>query len=407
MKEFSLYAYIENGGCIEGQLSSTYVKQFFEKNGLNITIDLKQADLVVFYACGLTMEREKESLNRVKQIQSVMKPTARLVVWGCLVKINPQSLLKIYDGPLVGPTDIRFFKDLLKFEKKQFDILEIAGAENILVPSGDSEKQYIDPLTDKLLLLENDWDRFWGRARKNIKFVIRVAEGCTGGCTYCSEKCAFGSIKSRPIENITSDFRVGLSQGYNLFSLMATDLGIYGKDIGCNLIDLLNKIIQTGKEQRYQIILNQVNPFHLSNLYSGLEEIFASNRIYSLCSPVQSGNNRILKLMGRPYTAEEWRGYMGRIQNTFPKIRLVTQFMVGFPTETDEDFKATLKLLDFPIFFDNIYVFKFSKRPSTYASKFTDQVPEIIKEARKRQLLRKYAYRKACGIMFKALRSSV
>lgn len=386
--------YISTNGCVEGQLSSTFIEQFFIKNKSTVINDPTQADLLVFYACGLTEQKEKDSLIIIRKLKVLMKPSARLLVWGCLPKINPQSLRAIYDGPLIGPMDTNFFEGIFEKTMIPSDNMEWARAANMLIPSQTSglyNYHHTDALTSAIFLLKQDWDRLWARARKNTLFFIRVSQGCTGHCTYCSERCAFGRIKSRPIKNIISEFKWGLQQGYNRFSLVATDLGAYGLDMGCTLFDLLEKMIEINSKRNYRIVLNQVNAFYLKKCFSDLEQILASGKIETLCCPVQSGSNRILKLMGRMHTAEEWREYMININIKFPHIRLGTQLMVGFPTETGEDFRATLKLLDYPLFLDFIYVFRFSKRPAVPAARIRGQISEKVKELRYKRLLRKHA----------------
>lgn len=389
-----LKVYLSTNGCLEGQLSSTMVERFFRKNRSTITNDPTQADLIVFYACGLTKTREKDSLLMIRKLQASMKTAGRLIVWGCLPKINPQSLKAVYDGPLIGHKDVSFFEEILPRATFSFDDIKYACAYSLLVPRegfdlGDPHFAR-DALTDAFILLKQSWDRLLARARSHTTFVIRIATGCTGRCTYCSERPVYGRIKSRTIDKIVSEFKWGLQQGYNRFSLAATDSGCYGKDLGCTLSDLLTKIIEVDDRRDYKIILNQVNPLYLKEMLSDLEHIFASGKIERLNSPVQCGSNRVLRLMGRPYTAEEWRECMLRINRQFPKIRLSTQFMVGFPSENDEDFTATLKLLDYPLFLDEMVVFKFSTRPTAYASCLPEQVSEKTKELRARKLLRKY-----------------
>ena len=386
-------AYLGTNGCIEGQLSSTCLERFFKSNGLAVTEDSAQADVVVFYACGLTEQSERDSLMRVKRLKSDSKRSARFIVWGCLPKINPRRLSTVYDGPQVGPMDVSYFQELLQETGIRLDNMEVGGAEDLLVSRETSGRyeQNIDPLGDAFILLQQRWDALWKRVSKNTRFVIRVAKGCTGRCSYCSERCTFGKVKSRPIENVVSEFKSGLQQGYKRFSLMATDLGAYGRDMGCTLPDLLRRLIKIGGTRNHKIILNQVNPVYLSKYFPELQEIFRSGRIEELCSPVQSGSNRILRLMGREYSTEEWRGYMVRINREFPDIRLVTQFMVGYPTESDDDFDATLRLLERPLFLQNIDLYKFSERPTVRASYIEGRVSEATKDLRRKRLLKKYA----------------
>jgi len=143
--------YASTNGCEEGQLSSMYVEQFFRENNLIITKDPAQADLIVFYACGLTDASEKDSLRVIKKLQAKMKPAARLIVWGCLPKINPESLEPVYKGPLPGPKDTSFFASLLEKTLVSFDNIRA----NTLVPTETARVPARgDAFTHVLLLLK-------------------------------------------------------------------------------------------------------------------------------------------------------------------------------------------------------------------------------------------------------------
>jgi MiaB/RimO family radical SAM methylthiotransferase len=356
--------------------------------------DLRQAEVIIFWACGLTKSREIESLAVIDTVQKTMTPGTRLVVWGCLPKINRSAMAKIYDTPLAASTDIGLFENILKKSLPNFDILDASGPENLLVSNQNYSLQRINQVSPAsvLLFFEQACNGLYNRAKKNTKFWIRIASGCTGHCTYCSERCVFGRIRSRPMDRIISDMEVGLKHGFKLFSLIATDVGAYGRDAGYTLADLLERMVSMESKTPFKIILNQVNPFYLKEMFPRLERIFSSGKIAALNCPVQSGSDRILKLMGRIYSANEWRDYMLRINRKFPEIRLSTHFMIGFPTETDQDFDATMRLLDYPLLLDKITIFKFSGRPSVYASHFSGQVSEKTKESRSRKLSKKYTY---------------
>jgi tRNA A37 methylthiotransferase MiaB len=404
-----LKAYVTTNGCVEGQLSTTYLERFFKRNGVEVTEDLSQADTVFFWGCGLTEAREKDSIMDIKDIKSRMKPEAKLIAWGCLPRINPRALRTVYDGPIVGADDKNFFEGLLEKVIVPFNVNEVAGAQNRLVPSescvGDGGGQHADAFSDAFIFFKEDWDRLWARSGKNTSYFIRIGSGCTGHCSYCSELCVFGRVKSRPVPNILSDLKWGLEHGYNRFSLSATDVGAYGKDMGCTLADLLDKIVRFDEKRDYKIILNQVNPFYLREMFSDMERVFSSGKIAVLNCPVQSGSQRILKMMGRPHSAKDWKEDMATISKKFPSVRLTTHFMVGFPTETDEDFKESLKLLDYPVFLDRIVVFKFSGRPKTYATRIVGQVSNRTKELRTRKLLQKFVRSYALNYPVRVVRS--
>jgi MiaB/RimO family radical SAM methylthiotransferase len=390
--------YVTTNGCDEGQLKSMHVQQFFIKNGFAVTTDPTQADFVVFYACGLTTPQEKHSLLMIRWLQAQTKDTARFIVWGCLTKQNPKCLAGTYSGPLIGPRDMDFFENLLDETVVAIDDV----SANALVPqetTGLEEvypKMAYDPI---FVILRRIYNRMYLvrlPRRKYLfdpdSFFVRVAEGCTGSCSYCSERPAWGRVKSRPMQKIIEEFKWGLQKGYNRFFLAAADLGSYGVDIGCNVVDLLKKLVTIDERRNYQMILNQMNPADLKRMLPELEEVLASGKIEALGCQVESGSDRILELMGRKYSASDWRESMLEINRKFPFVRLSTHFMIGFPTETDQDFEATLKLLDFPIFIDWVGLFIFSPRPTVYASCLPGQVPEKIKEQRFKKIYRKYLY---------------
>jgi len=385
--------YINTNGCIEAKLYSKRVERFFKVNNWGFTKDPTKADIIIFYACGLTKFDEESSLGIIRKLQMNMKPTARLIVWGCLPKQNPQSLSSVYDGPLIGPLDTDFFARALENTIIQYDNIEHAAGDDELESMKKVQSHKMDPVTRSIIFFKSGWDKACTKKMKKTEpFYIQIASGCEGQCTYCNERNVFGGIKSRPINNIISEFQKGLQLGYNRFSLVATDLGVYGKDINYSLSDLIRNMMRSTDKANYSIILNQMEPFHLKEQYPDLEEIFSSGKIEEFMCPVQSGSNRILELMKRRYTAEEWRNYMLKIHKKFPNIRLNTHFLIGFPTETEEDFKATLKLLDPPLFIESFYSFKYSNRPNVYSSSFSGQVPDNIKELRYVKLAQKYAF---------------
>ena len=352
-------------------------------NDWTITEELTRADLVIFYACGLTEPNGIASIRIIRRLQSKIKPNARLVVWGCLPKINPQSLSSVYNGPMIGPKDTVFFEE---FAGKKSVKLDEASA-NYLVPIESAPKRGFHVWVRK-------WERIFSEAKNHSTFYIHIGMGCVGNCTFCSDRCALGRITSKPIDQIVSEFKQGLRLGYRRFYLVSTDLGGQGLDLGYTLPDLLSEMIKAAHKRKCSIMLNNINPFFLKRQISDLEEVLASGKIETLGSPVQSGSNRILKLMGRRYKIEDWKECMVRIHKEFPNIRLTTQFMVGFPTETEEDFRATFNLLN-QVFLDCASIFKFSRRPEVPASYLDGQVPEKNKDVRYAKLYLRVLLNKA------------
>ncbi|MGA3290267.1 MAG: radical SAM protein [Candidatus Bathyarchaeia archaeon] len=382
--------YVTTDGCEVGQLYSKYVNQFFLKSNSEIinTSDATKADLLIFYACGLTEKQEEKSIRLIAALKSKMKPSARFVVWGCLSKQNPESLKKNFDGPLIGPSDMYAFEEILKQAlnvTKCSSTLEIPDANLPITEKLDSGTS-----PNKLSYLRYVLSRAIFFNSQTPTFYVRVAEGCTAHCTYCSEHLVWGKVKSKPIEKVISEFKDGLQKGYRLFELCAEDFGAYGVDIGLNACDLLKRLIDLSDDANYRIIICELSPGYLKNMFANFDKIFASEKISRLGVQVESGSNRILKLMGRQYKAAEWRNMMLYINRKYPRINLATHFMVGFPTETEEDFKATMRLLNFPLFLKNVTIYKFSANPHVPAAKLSGQIPKRVIEMRAEKLQRKF-----------------
>jgi MiaB/RimO family radical SAM methylthiotransferase len=386
--------YVTTDGCEVGQLYSKYVYQFFLKFNSEIinTADPSEADLLIFYACGLTETQEEKSIRLIAALKSKMKPSARIVVWGCLSKQNPESLKKNFDGPLIGPSDMHAFEEILRQTMnvpKCSSTLEIPDVnfpiteETLDSGSSPSKLRNLRYVLSRVVFFD-----FGSQA-----FYVRVAEGCTSNCTYCSEHLVWGKVKSKPIEKVISEFEAGLQKGYRLFFLCAEDFGAYGVDIGLNACDLLKRLVDLSDDANYRIIINELSPPYLKNMFSDFDKIFATGKISTLGVQVESGSDRILKLMGRQYKAADWRNMMLYVNRKYPRINLQTHFMVGFPTETEEDFKATMGLLNFPLFLKNITVYKFSANPHVPAAKLSGQIPESFIEMRAKKLQRKFLSR--------------
>jgi MiaB/RimO family radical SAM methylthiotransferase len=385
--------YITTDGCEVGQLYSNYVNQFFLKFSSKIinTTDPTEADLLIFYACGLTKAQEEKSIRLITALKSKLKPSARIVVWGCLSKQNPELLKKNFDGPLIGPSDMHTFEEILKQTMKVTkcsSTLEIPNVNFPLTEKLDSGSLPIKLSYVRYVLSRAIFFDFNSRA-----FYVRVAEGCTSNCTYCSEHLVWGKVKSKPIEKVISEFENGLQKGYRLFELCAEDFGAYGADIGLNACDLLERLVALSDDPNYRIIICELSPRYLKNMFSDFDKIFATGKISTLGVQVESGSDRILKLMGRQYKAAEWRNMMLYINRKYPRINLATHFMVGFPTETEEDFTATMRLLDFPLFLKNLTIYKFSANLHVPAAKLSGQIPDSVIEMRAKKLQRKFLFR--------------
>lgn len=387
--------FIDTNGCTLGQLQSKRVQDFLARSDdtVSFTNDPHEADMTIFYACGLTDISEQASLQLISRYRSEAGPQSKFIVWGCLPKMNGDSLAHVYDGPVVGPQDLAFFNGLV--EERQCDcqdvwsntLLEMNEADRFCGLRYRSVVNGVLARTQRLInRLSNDRDD------EAPLFYLRISEGCNRNCTYCGERLAWGRLKSRSIDEVVDEFRSGLQNGYRRFFLCSDDLGSYGMDRGSSCIELLKAMIDEDTEGSSRLIIDQFNGEFLQANMSALFDIFASGRIELFNCQVQSGSDAVLKRMGRRYLAGEWRDAMLSINRHFPEVQLATHLMVGFPGETERDFRQTMKLLDYPPFLSACRVFVYSPKKGTAAARMKDQVPESVKRSRYLRLSRKHLY---------------
>ncbi len=357
-------------------IDSARLQKYLETNGWQIVKDARHADFVFFNACGATGLAESFSLNAVKYLRSQMRKTSSLVVWGCLPKINPGSLRSVYNGPLLGEREL--FETIDQVTESSIPVSGIVSNEVCRVQADHNNSWLGKP---RSVLYRTFFRQYISNAEKfdlyrpedDSIFYIKTSSGCLGKCSYCAIRNSRGVINSKPLEAIMTEFRSGLEAGYHEFSLLGTDLGGQGRDLGYGLCDLLAEMIR--EQGDYRIGIRNINPFFLKQMLGELEPILQTGKIWFIGMAVESGSNRILRLMRRQYTVEDYIECFHRVKAAWPQIVLRNQMLVGFPTETKEDFDATLRLME-SLDIDHNEAYGFSARPGTDAARMDGQVPQ-------------------------------
>ena len=388
--------FIYSNGCIENLLDDSLFREFFRKNNWQIEDNYSDVDLILVNTCGNGPTPEEDS---IKKICDFKKTGSELIVCGCLPKMNQKRLREAFNGPVFGPRELNRLDELINAEIK---IAEVNGnildrksfnpyskfIERTLVRT----TQFVAWLDEHSKIdIKTIFRRLIGFWYDTNMFYLKVSIGCLNNCSYCAIKHAKGRVKSKPIDKIISEFRCGLKQGYKEFVLSADDVGSYGRDIGTNLIRLLEEILK--EEGDYKIHIRYLEPERLIEMFPDLKEVFKTNKILSFCSSVQSGNNRILKQMNKKFTIEEWKKCIRELNKEFPSLPIRTQVIVGFPSETEEEFYDTLKLVE-ELKFDSVAVFEYFNMPNTKASNMGNQVPDSVKRKRRKKLIRKWLLNK-------------
>jgi len=407
--------YVFSAGCIRRGLDTIHIQRYLQANDWIVTRNMRQADLIVIATCGVVKLNEINSLRAVQKATEVKSRSARIVVTGCLPKINPEEIRRLGDvifvptGELsqfdsviqadipfaeVGPPDsITDNKDITNYlvarsfcrrskpYKWLFHRFSMNGPFLAASVAGNKSIEYSKSLITRV-------------PRKKVVpyFNIRIAEGCMSDCTYCATKFATGRLKSRPLEKIIAEFRGGLQKGYKVFQLIAEDTGCYGLDIGSSLAELLRQVFAVAGE--YQLVVIDCCPQWLVEQHDELMPVLVSNqdRIKEIFVPLQSGSDHMLGIMSRQYKAGDVRNVLRELKERAPGIAVRTSFLIGFPGETEEDFDATKEFIS-AVKFDEVTINRYEDRPGTESSVMQGKIGQAAIEERARFLAEKMGCR--------------
>ena len=372
--------------CTRRNADSQKIYDWMTVNGWDFIPDVTVADVVILCTCAATEVSEGQTVYNLKDILARKSDAARLIVTGCLPKINPERLSELGSFEIVNPTALEDFDKLLD---AKVSIKEIPEDGAIVVPDfvveAESPVARIKRLAGEFRLdfgfVRSRLKRFSKRFSKESEpippFDIRISKGCLGTCTYCGIKFAIGKLQSRPPDEIVEQFREGLAKGYKRLRLVGSDTGCYGLDIGHTAPDLLRQVLAT--EGDYKVEILDFNPQWLIRFYDPLVEILAANpgKVTEIMIPVESGSNRILRLMRRPYDIDTVKAKIQDFKERFPDIRIVTHIIVGFPGETEDEFNESVRLVS-ELGFSDGWVFPYCDRPNTEASKMDDKIPKRV-----------------------------
>jgi len=377
MQELSKKVYIYTIGCHRRYLDAQRIFNYFKINGYKIVKNPAKADYVLFNTCAFKKKQEDFS---IKKIQEFKKYGKKLIIGGCLPKIDKKKLREVFEGPTFSPASINqideIFNPKIKFEN---------------IPDGNFlfGQIYFDKpfIKDIFQFNYKFFNIFLDRLKKILQknYFIRISNGCLGQCAYCGIKKAVGSLKSKSFQGCLEEFKKGISLNYRNFTILGDDTGSYGLEIRETFPRLLNKFIEI--EGNYKIYIFELHPRWVVRYFDQLLPIVKSGKIHEIMCPVQSGSDKILQLMQRFHTAEEIKEALLNLKKVFPGLRLITHIMIGFPGETEEDFEKTLKFVE-EIDFDYVAVYPYFERPGTPAVILPNKVSqkiinERIKKARK------------------------
>lgn len=383
---------IESFGCTRRKLEVSKFHRYFALNGYEIITDPKKADYVLVTTCAFKKEEEEYSLALLDRMKAVK---ARVVVYGCLPAIAPEKYKAKCQFDYVTPEHIDEIDS--RFENIRYKFSEIK--ESNVIPGFIKYSQW--PNAFRKFRQEFEFSRrFFDRAvtyaankiQKNPGvYYLFTSKGCLGDCSYCAIKYAVGRVKSKPVDSLVQQFREGVRDGFKDFIILGDDVGAYGQDINSSFPELLAALVReadniTANVQgnlesrgngRIHFHIEEIHPNWVLLFRNELLDIISSDKIDTLLCPIQSGNDRILKLMKRGHSSEGVLEILFQIRAANPGIRLSSQIIAGFPSETESDFNDTLQLLK-SARFDEVIVFPYDEKENTDAIKINPKVPEQV-----------------------------
>ncbi|HJM14115.1 MAG TPA: tRNA (N(6)-L-threonylcarbamoyladenosine(37)-C(2))-methylthiotransferase [Candidatus Nitrosopelagicus sp.] len=329
--------WVEAYGCSASFSDSEMISGLIVNGGHTLVNNSEESDLNVIVTCSVKDATAAKMVHRIKESNS--KP---LVVAGCLPKAEQKTVEKFAENAsLLGPNSIGKTLQVIKstLDGQKIVALEDTDISKIGLP----------------------------KIRLNSAIgIVEIASGCMSECTFCQTKLSKGDLKSYRIGDIVRQVKTEISDGCNEVWLTSTDNGCYGLDIGADLPELVNTISEIDKN--FFIRVGMMNPMYMPKIRDGLLKSFESNKVFKfLHVPVQSGSNKVLNDMKRGHTEQTFRDITQQFRRKFDKFTISTDIIVGFPTETEEDFEQTLKLLE-DTKPDIVNLSRYSQRPGTDAA---------------------------------------
>jgi len=366
--------YIKTYGCQMNEHDTENIKAILEQMSFKETDIMENADLILLNTCAIRENAHNKVFGMVGRIKHLKESKPNIIVGLCGCMVQEEVIAEE-------------IKNKYKWLDIVFGTHNINELPNILSKSLKNKTLELEVYSIEGDIIEN----MPAKRDSKYKAWVNIMYGCDKFCTYCIVPYTRGKQRSRTKENIIKEVEELKKEGYKEVTLLGQNVNAYGKDLNVDydMSDLLEETAKTGIE-RVRFVTS-----HPWDFTDKMIEIIAKypNVMPYIHLPLQSGSDRILKLMGRRYTKEKYIELYNKIKETIPNCSITTDIIVGFPGETEEDFQDTLEVVN-TCKYDSAFTFIFSPREGTPAAKMEDDTPLEIKEQRLYQLndlINKYA----------------
>lgn len=341
--------YFETYGCTLNKADTALMKSIALDRGYGVVDSPEKAEVIVINTCTVRLDTEVKMLKRIRELYKLFGNSKRIVVAGCMAAAQPYTIKKVAPKVvLVSPQNIVRFLEAME-----------SGQDLIL---GERDTTYLKPCVEGAVA------------------AVPIAEGCVGQCSFCITKLARRRLRSYKAETVVKAVEEAVRRGAVEIELAAQDSGCYGLDIGSRLPDLIKEILDK-VEGRYMLRIGMTNPDTVFDIVDELVEVLREPRVYKyLHIPLQSADDRVLKLMKRRYTYDEFKYLVLEFRRKVVGISIATDIIVGHPGEDDEAFERTVKAVE-ELQFDKVHIAQYTIRPRTESATMK-QVPEHVKKFR-------------------------
>ena len=360
--------YIKTFGCQMNEYDSEKIGGVLSKeNQLTETSAPEDADLIILNTCSIREKAEVKvfsDLGRFRELKE-KKPGLRIAVGGCVASQEGENIIKRapYVDLVFGPQSLHRVSELLNKR-------EISGEPQIDITFPEIEKFDHLPITNK----------------NRVSASISIMEGCSKYCSFCVVPYTRGEEISRPLEGILNEIVRLTFNGVSEITLLGQNVNAYrGIMDNGDIADfslLLEYVAEIKEIKRIRFTTSHPNEMtdSLINCFGSIDKLAKTIHL-----PIQSGSDRVLSAMKRNYTTLEYKLIIRKIRKVCPEISLTSDFIVGFPNETDKEFRSTIKIME-DLEFDYSFSFLYSPRPGTPASYIEDSIPNEIKQQRLKEL---------------------
>ena len=329
--------FVEAYGCSASFADSEMISGLIVNGGHTLATDSSESDLNLIVTCSVKDTTANKMMHRIKSLKT--KP---LIVAGCLPKAEKSNVEKFSENAsLLGPNSLG----------KTLDVINstLSGRKQIALEDSDLSKVGLPKV----------------RLNPTVG-IVEIASGCMSECTFCQTKLSKGDLSSYRLGDIVRQVQTEIKEGCKEVWLTSTDNGCYGLDIGTDLPTLVNAVSEI--QEDFMIRVGMMNPMYMPRIKQKLIESYDNDKVFKfLHLPVQSGSDKVLNDMKRGHTSETFREIVKRTKDRFDDFTISTDIIVGFPSETEEDFQKTLTLLD-ETKPDVVNLSKYSARPGTDAA---------------------------------------